>query len=204
MATATQEKMACSCCGNALDGEELENPQIDRRDDQPICDECFHEHFEFTCCDCCNYGDVDDQHNMLVVFNSVSSMGGPTREVAPGIYKIAEDGSYFGGPIIGSGYLYGDHLERIADVNPDMDGNGYPCGHLCLNCQQSVLAQFTGVCWECQRISHACLEGRFGKWVGLKPDGDRFRNAKFVWSEVRVVCAECRHRLKHFEREMAG
>lgn len=174
----------CSFCGDSLDIEESESPRTDPRDEQPICDECYHEHFEFTCCDCCNYGDVADQHNLLVVFEVVSSMGGP-REISPGIYRIKE-GPYHGGPIIGSGYLYGDNLERIADVNPDMDGEGYPCGHLCLECQKNVLAQLKAKCSMCSKDSPSCLRVKLGSWKDFEAN-------KYQWTRPKIVCADCRH-----------
>lgn len=113
--TATAEKMECTRCGKHLDDEERENPRKDD-DGDIICDECHHDKYEFTCCDCQNYGDVEDQHNMLVVFEEVDSMGGPERTVQPGIYRIAEEGSYYGGPIIGEGWLHGER-----------GGAGHPC-----------------------------------------------------------------------------
>lgn len=187
MTTATAKSTECSLCGNALGTDELEFPHTDRDDGLPICYDCHHDKYEFTCCDCCNYGDVDDQHNLLVVFEEVGSMGGPSRTVLPGIYRIKE-GPYHGGPIIGEGYLYGGNLERVADVNPDMDGNGYPCGHLCLECQQHVLAQFKAKCSACKCESASCLRVKLGSWKDFKAN-------KYQWTRPKVVCADCR--LKH-------
>lgn len=182
--TATE----CSLCGNKLDSDELENPQLDRDDGDPICDECHHEKYEFTCCQCCNYGDVADQHNMLVVFEETPSSGGPTgatRTILPGVYRIKQ-GPYYGGPIIGGGYLFGDNLERIASVNPDMDGEGYPCGHLCLECQGHLLAQFTGRCSVCRQTTDSCLRVKLGSWKD-------FEAHKYQWTRFKNVCAACRH-----------
>ena len=179
------EASKCSFCGDALDIEESGNPHTDPNDGEPVCDDCYHEHFEFTCCDCQEYGDVKDQHNLLVVFEEVDSCGGPTRKVAPGVYRIKE-GPYHGGPIIGSGYLYGGNLKRIADVNPDMGGNGYPCGHLCLECQNRVLSQFKAKCSICSKESPSCLRVKLGSWKDFKAN-------KYQWTRPKVVCAGCRH-----------
>jgi hypothetical protein len=173
----------CSRCGNKL--EYPEDPDLDRDDNEPICSECYHDQYEFTCCCCCEYGDVADQHNMLIVFEELYSHGA-TRTVGPGIYRIL-GGPYYGGPLIGSGWLYGDRLERVADVNPDMDGEGYPCGHLCLGCQEKVLAQFAAKCSVCKTDSASCLRVKLGSWKD-------FKASVYQWTRPKVLCAACRHK----------
>lgn len=139
-------EILCSRCVRPLNEEEAENSRTDEDGDgEPLCDECWHNEYEFTCCDCQNYGHVRDQHKMLVVFERVYSMGGPDRYVSPGIYKIDGRGAYYGGPLIGEGWIYGDRLTRIGDVKPDMDCGGYPCGHLCKECQTSVEEELEGM-----------------------------------------------------------
>lgn len=178
----TKKKVTCAFCGNDLSKEEIESPRLDD-DGDSICDECYHEKYEFTCCDCQEYGHIDDQHEMLVVFEAVhASEGG---DVEPGIYRII-GGPYHGGPLIGSGYLFRSSLERIGDVNPDMDGNGYDCGHLCKDCQGHVNAQKTARCSVCKTTQSSCLRVKLGSWKDFEAN-------KYQWTQTKTVCAACRH-----------
>ncbi len=201
--TTTTERTVdlCDRCGEALDLEEADNPHRDEDDDgnetgEPICDECYHENYEFTCCCCSEYGHVSDQHKMLVVFEETHSMGGPERTVAPGIYRI-KGRPYYGDMMIGPGWLYGDKLERIADVNPDMDGDGYPCGHLCAACQENVKAQFVGKCRQCGKKKADCLRIRMGSWKD-------FEAHEYQWTRPRNICAACRKAYRGAWRRVAG
>lgn len=176
--TTTEKR--CPCCGNDLSGEEIEYPRTDEDGDN-ICEECYHEKYEFTCCRCQEYGDVADQHNLLVVFEETSN-------VAPGIYKIVRK-PYYTHAMIGSGWLWPESLKRIADVNPDMDGDGYPCGHLCIDCQAKVLAQKPGKCSCCGQKSASCLKVKLGSWRD-------FKTHIYQWTRAKIVCAVCRHKHK--------
>ena len=60
--------MDCTYCGKELDSEELETPYKDG-DDDVMCDDCHHEHCEFTCDLCEEYGDIDEQHKMLILLH---------------------------------------------------------------------------------------------------------------------------------------
>ena len=117
--------IACELCGEALNEEEVASPRLDD-DGKPICDECFHEEYEFVCCLCEEYGFVEDQHNFVVVFD--------TEEVKPGIYRVLKAPywchSYF------SAWLYPDALEYVAPL--PMPEHDYPCGHLCKTCQDKL------------------------------------------------------------------
>ena len=115
---------------------------------------------------------------MLVVFEAVS-------DVQPGVYKVLSQ-PYCTHALIGHGWLHPRALKRIADLNPDMDGEGYPCGHLCLECQKKLLAQFQGKCSVCLNKSASCLRVKLGSWKDRK-------GAKWTWTPAKVVCAACRH-----------
>lgn len=167
----------CSSCGEDLGQEEAESPRLDDDDGEPICDDCYHEHYEFTCCCCEEYGHVDDQHKLLVVFEE-------TSDVKPGVYKVIRT-PYVTHAMIGEGWLHPGALERIADVNPDMSSD-YPCGHLCAGCQAKVLAQFAGKCSGCKQQSAFCLRVRLCSWKDVKA-------GKYQWSRPKVLCAGCRH-----------
>ncbi len=56
-AEAGVEVPVCEWCGERLDDEEIE---------EKICDLCYHEHYEFTCCWCEEYEHEDYQHVYLV------------------------------------------------------------------------------------------------------------------------------------------
>jgi hypothetical protein len=123
----------CRWCGNALSEEEADSPRRDD-DNDPICDECWHNEYEFTCCWCQNYENVAHQ-DYLVISEPTPAMGlGPGYgPLNMGVYKIV-DSPYFGGPLIGLGYLFANALEFVADLPDGIDTNGYPCGHLCREC----------------------------------------------------------------------
>lgn len=187
-----QAKIECTRCGNDLDEEEMESPQEEEGD--VICDECYHEHYEFTCCCCCNYGHVDDRHKMLVVFETCDAHGYDPqtgREVWPGIYRIT-GGPYHGGYLVGGSWLYEDRLERIADLNPDMGGDGYPCGHLCADCQAKIKAQFVAKCSGCGLRHASCLRVKVGHWHNF--DANDFR-----WSRPKTLCSGCRHKVHQWK-----
>lgn len=125
-------KKECEWCGEPLTIEEIEYPPKEGL----ICDDCYHDHYEFECCICCNYGHVDHQHDFLVVGGKgVRWCGrGPVHR---GIYAVLK-GPYFGGPMIGSGYLFREALKKVAKLPPKLRMDGYPCGHLCKECQNKL------------------------------------------------------------------
>lgn len=127
----TIEKTVCSYCGNDLVGEELGNPHRDPNDDEMMCDECYQEHFEFECCRCLNYDSTEHQHDYLVVYEQVG-------DVKPGIYRVISY-PYHGGALIGDSWLFANSLQRIRALEePAEDDPYYPCGHLCLECQNTL------------------------------------------------------------------
>jgi hypothetical protein len=132
----------CEYCGDELDREELESPRKDDQDDI-MCDDCYREHFEFTCSVCHEYGETEDQHNMLAVydpeaFDECDRDNGWKR----GVYMIV-DSPYYCSPLIGHGWLYTRALDWVGPIPRDKGKSespiGYPCGHLCLDCQKKIL-----------------------------------------------------------------
>ena len=122
---------------------------IDPDDRTPVCDDCYHDHFEFTCCACEEYGEVEDQHKYLVVFEAVD-------DVEPGIYRIKYK-PYFTSGLIGSSWLHPRTLDKVKDLpvrwlayvsitgkdifrelKAEEQDDGYPCGHLCADCQKAI------------------------------------------------------------------
>ena len=145
----TTIEIKCSYCGDDLKDDELESPSIDPDDRTPVCDDCYHDHFEFTCCACEEYGEVEDQHKYLVVFEAVD-------DVEPGIYRIKYK-PYFTSGLIGSSWLHPRTLDKVKDLpvrwlayvsitgkdifrelKAEEQDDGYPCGHLCADCQKAI------------------------------------------------------------------
>ena len=119
----------CSYCGEDLSHiyEETDfGPRQDPGDGQPICDDCWHEHFEFECFRCGNSGDIEDQHRYLVILKECGGM-------KPGIYRTL--GAYFTSNYFDM-WWNAWNLSRLRDA----DGKFYnehdlPSGHLCYGCQ---------------------------------------------------------------------
>ena len=122
----------CAWCESELSEEECENPYTDE-DGDPICDECYHDKYEFECCLCLEYDHVNVQHYYLVV--KVPNLGCGGEEIAPGIYYIKR-GPYHGGSLIGRKYLFKHNLLRLRDLpnGSDLQDDFYPVGHLCRSC----------------------------------------------------------------------
>lgn len=127
------EKIYCCLCCDPLEGEEVERPN--EVNEEIYCDQCYHEHFEFTCCMCQNYGHIDDMDNIVVVLEPTDGWHG---KMPTGIYKVIEM-PYFSCVIASHSWLHDECLERISDLPESIiSSNMYPCGHLCLDCQEKV------------------------------------------------------------------
>jgi hypothetical protein len=138
----TQDTIECGRCGNDLDDDEMESPRQDE-DGDIMCDECYHEHFEFTCSVCQEHGDTEDQHNMLAVYDSeVFEENDRENGWKRGVYMIV-DRPYYLAPLIGQVWIYTRCLEWIGPIPRDKGNDespiGYACGHLCLECQHKML-----------------------------------------------------------------
>ncbi len=122
----------CESCGKTLTGEYAETPW----DEGWYCYDCWFDDFQFECCRCGHYDHVDRQDEFFVVFEPVAMLCGQNDEASPGIYEVVAF-PYYGGPIIGSGYLYGNALRRVRDVD-FANCDDYGCGHLCLTCRDAL------------------------------------------------------------------
>jgi hypothetical protein len=89
----------CEWCGEELTQEEINEPVAG----QAICEDCYHEHYEFTCSRCCNYEHIDCQHCWLVVFEPIDDFDKRDSEIQPGIYEIV-DYPYYGGMMLGGAW----------------------------------------------------------------------------------------------------
>ncbi len=141
------EAAKCAWCGYDLDDEERECPRLDSQD-EPICDNCYHESYEFTCCNCENYDDQDIQHEMLVVLVPTSASYGD--KVQPGVYRIT-DGPYWSTDYFSS-CLHAYQLAWLCSLPDSLqdDDSYYPVGHLCRDCQKKM--QVRGV----QELTKTC------------------------------------------------
>jgi len=125
----------CGWCGKQLSEEEIESPQLDSGGEN-ICDDCYREHFCFTCCNCGNY-EENDYQDCLVVTEEVGAIG-ESRCVKPGIYRVIE-WPYYYCPTIGEGDLRSRDLRYLRDIpSSGIVTEGYPCGHICRDCQSNL------------------------------------------------------------------
>lgn len=128
----TNNKVTCSWNGCELSEEETESPRLDPRG-EVICDECYHEHFEFTCCCCENDEDDPDEairDAALVILDSEQC------KLPRGFYQVIK------WPIFTSDYFsMWFHEDALRFVGPVGDSewtetwDGYPSGQLCRACQ---------------------------------------------------------------------
>lgn len=126
-----QRVVACTSCGDALEPCEIDHP---RSPDEPgLCDACYREFYEFTCCWCEGSEDLAYQHILLVVFDAAAA-----GISLPGVYRI-DRMPYYSQPAIGAGRLWEDCLTWLGFL-PACQGGDYPCGHLCRRCGRRALA----------------------------------------------------------------
>lgn len=119
----------CTRCGEELDSEERESPRLDV-DETAICDQCYHDNFEFTCSRCEGYGDNEDQHRYLVIFEECGGL-------RPGIYRINRK-PYFISNYFDMWWIK-ESLSRLRDADGYYaDQDLYPSGHLCYGCQREM------------------------------------------------------------------
>ena len=129
-ALAGKELPVCEYCGNRLTDEEIEYPPgAGPEEGELICEDCYHERYEFTCCWCQNY-DLDEyQHVFLVLTEKVD-------DFKPGVYRIVAKPYYADGMI--EGFILPHAIERVCAVPDGVDTEGYPAGHLCRECQTKI------------------------------------------------------------------
>ena len=130
---AEELSLVCCQCEEALAGEERETPYI--RDGEVWCDECYHEAFEFPCCWCEEYGDIEDQHRYVVVFDPQE-----VRLPLAGLYRVVRR-PYYTHAILDA-WLHPWALQWLGQLPPGLqeDPDRYPVGHLCADCQRAMLA----------------------------------------------------------------
>lgn len=118
----------CSWCGEEWDDTETV-PYEDSRG-EPICYDCWREHFTFHCAFCWNIYDNEDQHEVLVVWEDFQ------KDVPKGVYRIAT-GPYWCDAITDA-WLIASALQRIGNIPEEVqrEDDFYACGHLCRGCQQ--------------------------------------------------------------------
>lgn len=125
----------CGWCGECLTQEEIESPQLDSGGGN-MCDDCYREHFCFTCCVCGEY-DENGHQDCLAVTEEVRTIG--EGEVTKrGIYRVIK-WPYYCCPTIGEGDLLSHALGYLRDIpSSGIDTGDYPCGHICRNCQSDL------------------------------------------------------------------
>lgn len=134
--------MKCSWCDVDLNEEEEKSPYLDG--DDPMCDECYHNNFEFTCCKCENYDHEDYQGGIgclfVIIDDSVSDENGP---LTPGIYEVTEHPYYITG-MIGGGWLWSYAIKKVSDSTHGINSNhAYSMDHLCRECSEQIRKEIT-------------------------------------------------------------
>lgn len=117
----------CLYCDEEIPADDVRTDE----DGDTLCYECWCDHCQFTCCLCQEYGDIEDQHNYVVVFDAEGS--GIEK---PGLYRV-KDKDYYTEAMIGSGWLHKWAIEFMSDVPVGAESD-YPCGHICLECQKKI------------------------------------------------------------------
>jgi hypothetical protein len=131
------EQLMCDWCGRELTDEEIEYPEPEG----PICEDCYCQHFYYSCVRCGEHDHIEYQHRCVVVFED--------EACGPGIYRVTSR-PYAVQPMIGQGWLVESALTPLAILTPmDIKNNSYvddgeqfyeyPCRHLCLDCQESYV-----------------------------------------------------------------
>jgi len=140
----TQTAVECTRCGAELDEEESASPRLDSDvDDGAICDECWREHYCYTCYWCGEYEENTEQDKMLVISEECGGL-------PAGIYRIKRL-PYFISNYFDMWWMT-ECLEFIRDVPPDFDSyDDYPSGHLCAGCQKRIIEAKSGG-WIGQRV----------------------------------------------------
>jgi hypothetical protein len=107
------------------------------RDNDLWCNECYDEEYEFPCAWCEEYGDVDDQHAYLLVVDEKEA-----GLDVPGVYRVTGV-PYYTSPLIGRGWFFRSNLRYLGPLPStfSVEGQWYPCGHVCLACQRRLLVE---------------------------------------------------------------
>ncbi len=136
--TATETTVTCTWCGGRInDPDEAADPRRDEKG-MVICRNCYHDHYEFTCCWCEEDEDAEYQHEVLVVFERMNSLG---KTIVPGLYRITKK-PYIRDEIIDASIMRRCLTPIARRLPPSLarcaEDYGYPCGHLCRRCQRKV------------------------------------------------------------------
>jgi len=127
----------CSTCGTDIPDDEVEAARdAAEYADELLCDRCLCDRDHFPCCACRECGELRDQHAYVVV---VDAEAAGVR--LPGLYRVthlpyAMQGWISRGWLRPSAVTWLGFLDAVDAVDTD----GYPCGHLCVRCQQRLLA----------------------------------------------------------------
>jgi len=128
----TAETVLCEWCGSAFDDPaERDDPRRDANG-EPICDQCYEDEFQYRCCWCGEYEEIEHRHKLVVV----AEPQGFRPRIYRGIYRIVSLPYYADGMI--QGWLFAHALKKICPLPEGIDTRDYPCGHLCRECQQKV------------------------------------------------------------------
>jgi len=129
-AIAKEPVGVCEWCGRRLTDEEIEYPNSK---DERICDECHHEHYEFTCCWCEEYENKDYEEKYVVLTEPTEGLH---SELSPGVYEVVKR-PYFRGD-----WYLESALRRLGDVPSDFPNIADSSGMLCRYCEERIKTCF--------------------------------------------------------------
>lgn len=108
--------MDCTCCGDALDSEELENPREDKQGDI-LCDDCFENKYTHRCPVCEGLFNEDFSVKITPKNLLISESVGEQLHLDTGVYEIVEYPFYRDG--ITEFSLITSSIKKITDLPSD-------------------------------------------------------------------------------------
>ncbi len=156
--------MKCINCDEKLGDEEAKSPRRDE-DSDIMCDDCYHDIYEFTCIKCENYEHINHNGGIGSVFVAFEDdiLGIPT-----GVYEVVSHPFYADGMV--EGYLYTDAIKQISNYTFEIKQGWYPMAFLCEECTVKIR----------KRIEVAKSEDEI-------PNGELFANLRTAMTEVFLI-----------------
>lgn len=125
----------CPWCGKEMNDEERESPRFDS-DGKPMCDDCYHQEYEWTCAKCEEYEHEDYRGGINCLFVVIDD---EEAGVPVGTYRVKEH-PYYDSDLFSSSFLQW----AIEQVDGNTHGlteektDYYPVGHLCRECARKL------------------------------------------------------------------
>lgn len=121
----------CEECDRIVDswGEQIRYVESEGKH---LCESCYSAVHAYECCAC-------DKHDCHDAPGRLAVLGGEVGRLTPGLYRIPQWPVYADGMI--EGFLFEGSFERIGEVPPGVDLEGYEMGFLCADCEKLALTK---------------------------------------------------------------